>query len=91
MLHRYMLHWLGMSHPLVLMLRLGGYTLPEVLDMLMVAFQATFMVFLSIQYTLGKHGGGVHQWNTAFSDVQYNYQVGHPAEDLASLILTRYM
>ena len=34
------------------------------------------MAYLSIQYTIGKHGGGVHQWNLAFRDLQYNYQVG---------------
>ena len=37
--------------------------------------QASFMVYLSIEYSLGKHGGGTHQWNILYKDVQYNRQV----------------
>lgn len=33
------------------------------------------MIYLGIQYSIGQHGGGVHQWNTFYQDVQYNYQV----------------
>ena len=40
------------------------------------------MAFLGISFTLGKHGGGVHQWNTTSSDVQYNYQVGLVDHDI---------
>ena len=38
-------------------------------------FQASFMVYLSIEYSVGKHGGGTHQWNLLYKDVQYNRQV----------------
>ena len=31
---------------------------------------------MGIEYTIGQHGGGVHQWNTVFSDVRYVRQVG---------------
>ena len=33
------------------------------------------MALMGIFYPIGKHGGGVHQWNTIETDVQYNYRV----------------
>lgn len=79
-----MLSRLGINH-------LTIFGAPTVLDfdllLLMIALQAAFMVFLSIQYTLGKHGGGVHQWNTAYEDVQYNHQVSMRTADGYAVII----
>lgn len=38
-------------------------------------FQAALMVYLGIQFSIGKHGGGTHQWNVPYEDVQYNWRV----------------
>lgn len=32
---------------------------------------ASFMAHLSISYSIGRHGGGTHQWNVSYKDVQY--------------------
>lgn len=33
------------------------------------------MVFLSLEYSIGKKEGGTHQWNVSYKDVQYNWRV----------------
>ena len=36
------------------------------------------MVFLGIEFTIGRHSGGTHQWNVVYRDVQYNWRVCFP-------------
>ena len=38
--------------------------------------QATFIVLLSLFLGISQHGGGTHQWNVMYKDVQYNWRVG---------------
>ncbi len=33
---------------------------------------AAFIVFMGIDISIGKHGGGTHQWNLYYKDVQYH-------------------
>lgn len=33
------------------------------------------MVYLGIEFSIGRHGGGTHQWNVPYQDVQYGWQV----------------
>lgn len=37
--------------------------------------QASFIVLLAINDTLGRHGGGTHQWNLHYQDVQFFWRV----------------
>ena len=37
--------------------------------------QLCFIAYLGIQESVGFHGGGVHQWNVRYQDVQYNFKV----------------
>ena len=32
---------------------------------------ASFIVFIGMNIAIGQHGGGAHQWNVYFKDVQY--------------------
>lgn len=36
------------------------------------------MTFLGIEFAIGRHGGGTHQWNVPYQDVQYNQRVSDP-------------
>ncbi len=33
------------------------------------------MTYLGIQTSIGRHGGGTHQWNLLYKDVQYGWRV----------------
>ena len=36
---------------------------------------AFFISFMAMQLAVGNHGGGKHQWNVTYEDVQYNWLV----------------
>lgn len=35
------------------------------------------MTYLGINSSIGKHGGGTHQWNVYYEEVQYGWRVSH--------------
>ena len=45
-----------------------GFAFPHGYFELRRAATGAFVVFMGIEYRLGKHGGGVHQWDTILSD-----------------------
>lgn len=48
---------------------------------------ASFMVFLSLEYSIGKKEGGTHQWNVSYKDVQYNWRYSNYGDTVYSLAL----
>ncbi|KAF6239014.1 hypothetical protein HO173_002886 [Letharia columbiana] len=45
------------------------------------------MVFLSIEFSIGRHGGGTHQWDLSYKDVQYNRRYSNYGDIIYSLAL----
>ena len=43
------------------------------------------MIYMAIQLSIGNHGGGRHQWNITYADVQYNWQVRRELETFSIL------
>ena len=48
---------------------------------------ASFMAFIGIEYSIGTHGGGTHQWNVVYQDVQYSKQYSNYGDIVYSLAL----
>ena len=48
---------------------------------------ASFMAFIGIEYSIGTHGGGTHQWNLLDQDVQYNRHYSNYGDIVYSLAL----
>ena len=48
---------------------------------------ASFMAFIGIEYSIGTHGGGTHQWNVLYREVQYNWRYSNYGDIVYSLAL----